>query len=77
MYIDVMAASLQVVFFGILNIFFCLDKRALALLLTFIFFLANGVLTFITLMRGVTFYGYGYGYGFVGSVLLVVVGMYQ
>lgn len=74
LYIDVVAASLQVVFLGILNTLFYLDKRALALRLTIIFFFSNGVLTLVTLMGGMTFYGYG----FAGAVLLaVVVGMYQ
>jgi len=74
LYIDVVAASLQVVFLGILNTFFYLDKRALALRLTIIFFVSNGLLTLATLMGGMTFYGYG----FAGAVLLVVVvGMYQ
>ena len=74
LYIDLVAASLQVVFLGILNTFFYLDKRALALRLTIIFFVSNGVLTLATLMGGMTFYGYG----FAGAVLLVVVvGMYQ
>ena len=74
LYIDVVAASLQVVFLGILNTLFYLDKRALALRLTIIFFFSNGVLTLGTLMGGMTFYGYG----FAGAVLLaVVVGMFQ
>jgi uncharacterized membrane protein len=74
LYIDVVAASLQVVFLGILNTLFYLDKRALALRLTIIFFVSNGLLTLATLMGGMTFYGYG----FAGAVLLaVVVGMYQ
>lgn len=74
LYIDVVAASLQVVFLGILNTLFYLDKRSLALRLTIIFFFSNGVLTLGTLMGGMTFYGYG----FAGAVLLaVVVGMYQ
>ena len=63
-----------VVFLGILNTFFYLDKRALALRLTILFFVSNGLLTFATLMGGMTFYGFG----FAGAVLLVVVvGLYQ
>ncbi len=73
-YIDVVAASLQVVFLGILNTLFYLDKRALALRLTVTFFLSNAVLTWMTLVGGMPFYGYG----FAGAVLLaIVVGMYQ
>ncbi len=74
LYINVVAASLQVVFLGILNTLFYLDKRALALRLTIIFFVSNGLLTLATLIGGMEFYGYG----FAGSVLLtVVIGMYQ
>lgn len=74
LYIDVVAASLQIVFLGILNTLFYLDKRAIALRLTILFFVSNAVFTLATLMAGMTFYGYG----FAGAVLLtVIVGMYQ
>ena len=72
--IDVVAASLQVVFLGILNTLFYLDKRALALRLVIFFFLSNGVLSFGTLLAGPEFYGYG----FAGAlVVTVILGMYQ
>jgi len=74
LYIDVVAASFQVVFLGILNTLFYLDKRGLALRLTILFFLSNGLFSLATLMGGITWYGYG----FAGAVLLVVVaGLYQ
>lgn len=68
LYIDIIAASLQVVFLGILNIFFYLDKRRIVLWLTGMFVLLNGILTLITIEAGPTFYGYG----FAGSLLLIV-----
>lgn len=68
LYIDIVAASLQVVFLGILNIFFYLDRRKVVLWLTGGFVVLNGVLTFATIALGPTFYGYG----FAGALLIVV-----
>jgi len=48
----VVAASLQVVFLGLLNIFFYLDKRATVTLLTAAFLLANIAFTFVSLSLG-------------------------
>ncbi len=68
LYIDVVAASLQVVFLGILNIFFYLDRRKVVLWLTAGFVALNGLLTFATISLGPNFYGYG----FAGALLMVV-----
>lgn len=68
LYIDIIAASLQVVFLGILNIFFYLDRRREVLLLTALFVLLNGGLTLVTLYLGPSFYGYG----FAGALLIIV-----
>jgi uncharacterized membrane protein len=66
--IDVIAASLQVLFLGALNVFFYLDQRRTVLRLSFMFVMLNGVLTALTLH-----YGPGtYGYGFAGALLLTV-----
>ena len=66
--IDVIAASLQVLFLGALNVFFYLDQRRTVLKLSFMFVVLNGVLTALTLH-----YGPGtYGYGFAGALLLTV-----
>lgn len=71
--IDVVAASLQILFLGLLNIFFYLDKRRLVLVLTSIFVLLNGTLTWMTLRLGPS----AYGYGFVAAlVVTVVLGVY-
>jgi uncharacterized membrane protein len=73
LYVDIIAASLQVVFLGILNIFFYLDRRREVLLLTVLFVLLNGVLTSLTLYLGPSYYGYG----FAGALLIIVlVGIY-
>jgi uncharacterized membrane protein len=60
LYVNLIAASLQVVFLGVLNIFFYLDKRREVLLLTAMFAVINGILTAITLELGPKFYGYGF-----------------
>ncbi|WP_197330806.1 exopolysaccharide Pel transporter PelG [Ralstonia syzygii] len=68
LYVDTLAASLQVVFLGVLNIFFYLDRRRVVLALTAAFVVLNGVLTWVTLQLGPAWYGYG----FAVSLLLVV-----
>lgn len=66
--IDVIAVSLQVLFLGILNFFFYLDKRRIVLALTAVFVVLNGIFTWITLYLGPD----TYGYGFAGALLVVV-----
>jgi uncharacterized membrane protein len=68
LHIDVIATSLQVLFLGILNIFFYLDRRRLVLVLTVLFVALNGLFTGITLFVGPNVYGYGFA-----CALLVVV----
>jgi len=68
LYVDVVAASLQVVFLGVLNIFFYLDRRREVLFLTAAFVVLNSLLTWATLVFGPSYYGYG----FASSLLIVV-----
>ena len=68
LYIDVIAASMQVVFMGTINVFFYLDKRKIVLSLVGTFVVSNVVFTAITLSLNPAYYGYG----FAGSLLLVV-----
>ena len=68
LHIDVISASLQVLFLGILNIFFYLDRRGTVLALTAAMVVANGLFTWATLMLGPNAYGYGFA-----LALLVVV----
>jgi len=68
LYIDVIAASLQVVLLGILNVFFYLDKRRIVLGLCAAFVVLNVVFTWISLRLGPTFYGFGFAL----AVFLVV-----
>ncbi len=68
-YIDLVGVGLQVVFLGLLNVFFYLDKRGRALFLTAGFFVLNTIFTIITIKLG-AFY---YGYGFTLSLLVMIV----
>ncbi|MFM0364803.1 exopolysaccharide Pel transporter PelG [Paraburkholderia sediminicola] len=68
LYIDVIAASMQVVFMGTVNVFFYLDKRRIVLSLVAGFVALNVVFTAITLALNPACYGYG----FAGSLLVVV-----
>lgn len=60
LYIDVIAAGLQVVLLGILNVFFYLDKRPIVLALCCGFVLLNILLTSVSIFLGPAFFGYGF-----------------
>ena len=68
LYIDLIAASLQVAFLAILNVFFYLDKRRLVLMLTGLFVASNTALTQLSILMGPNWYGYGFAL----SLLIVV-----
>jgi uncharacterized membrane protein len=68
LYIDIIAASLQVVLLGILNVFFYLDKRRITVWLCAALFGLNVTLTWVSLALGPNFYGYGFAL----AVLIVV-----
>lgn len=63
------AAALQVILLGLLNLLFYLDKRHQAVWITLFYFVSNLVLTLITIHFGV----YYYAYGLAGSILLTSV----
>jgi uncharacterized membrane protein len=67
-YIDLVGVGLQVVFLGLLNVFFYLDKRNRALILTGGFLFLNFILSYLTIHLG-AFY---YGYGFTVSLLIMI-----
>jgi len=60
LYIDVISAGLQVIFLGLLNIFFYLDKRKRVVVLSIIFVLLNISFTYLSIHLGPFYYGYGY-----------------
>jgi polysaccharide biosynthesis protein PelG len=68
LYVDVIAAGLQVVLLGVLNVFFYLDQRRIVLGLCAAFVFLNIALTEVSLRLGPALYGYG----FAVSLLLVV-----
>lgn len=73
LFVNLIAASLQVVFLAVLSVLFYLDKRRIVLLLTLLLVLFNGVLTALTLMLGPKFYGYGFA---VAMGLAIMVGLF-
>ncbi len=64
------AAALQVILLGLLNILFYLDKKHQAVLITAFFFVSNLVLTMITVHLGVYYYAYGLAASLLASNLL-------
>ena len=70
--INVVAAGLQVILLGILNIMFYLDKRRLVVGLTLLFLISNIVFTAISQALGVAYFGYGFAFSL---VLTVVTGL--
>ena len=73
LYVDVVAAGLQVVFLGIMNVLFYLDKRVIALILTALFAALNLVFSLLSIQLGANWYGYGFA---VSLLITVVVGLY-
>jgi uncharacterized membrane protein len=70
LHVMVIGAGLQVVLLGILNVFFYLDRRRIALWLTGAFAALNVLFTAATLQLGPLWYGYGYA----AALLVVCVG---
>ncbi len=70
LYVDVISASLQMVFLGILNVLFYLDRRFIVLCLTGGFAVLNIVLTHISLRLGPVFFGYGFAIAMLLTVLV-------
>jgi uncharacterized membrane protein len=70
LYIQVVAAGLQVVLLGILNVLFYLDRRREVVVLTGLLLVANVGLTWATLQLGAYWYGYGFAVALLATVLL-------
>jgi uncharacterized membrane protein len=69
LYINVVAAGLQVVLLGILTIFYYLDRRKAVVVVCTVFLVSNSLLTALSFRLGAPFYGYG----FAAALLLTVV----
>jgi len=72
LYVMVVAASLQVVVLGVLNLFFYLDRRRAALAVCIVFLVLNVALTALSLALGPPFYGYGFA---LAALVAAVVGL--
>ncbi|MFO1435133.1 MAG: exopolysaccharide Pel transporter PelG [Gammaproteobacteria bacterium] len=72
LYVDSVAAGLQVVLLGILNVYFYLDKRFATICLCAGFTVLNAALTLVSIAMGPVFYGYGFA---VAMLLSVLIGM--
>ena len=68
LYVQTIAAGLQVLFLSVLTVYFYLDKRRVVLGLCVLFVVANAALTLLTLRLGPP----TFGYGFALSLLLCV-----
>lgn len=72
LYVRLIGAALHVVFLAILNVFFYLDKRLIALWLCLALAIMNTAFTEISLMLGPAYYGYGFA---VAMAVVVLTGM--
>ena len=70
LYIQTLAASLQVGLLALLNVFFYLDQRRLILALCAFFCVSNIVFTALSFQLGASFYGYGYALSVLLTLLL-------
>ncbi|MDR3392773.1 MAG: exopolysaccharide Pel transporter PelG [Sulfuriferula sp.] len=73
LYVDVVAAGLQVVFLGVMNVLFYLDKRVIALVMTALFAGLNLIFSLLSIHLGANWYGYGFA---VSLLITVVIGLY-
>ena len=71
LYVQTIAAALQVLFLSILTVYFYLDKRIVVLALCALLVVGNAGLTSVSLMLGPVFYGYGFA---LAMLICVVVG---
>jgi uncharacterized membrane protein len=68
LYVQVIAAGLQVLFLSVLTVYFYLDKRRVVLGLCVLFVVSNAAFTMVSLVLGPQ----AFGFGFALSLLLVV-----
>jgi uncharacterized membrane protein len=69
LYVDVVAASLQVVFLGVLNVFFYLDQRRILLFLVTVLLVGNLLFSAASIVLGAPFYGYGFALALLVAVV--------
>lgn len=71
-HVHVIAAGLQVVLLGVLNVFFYLDKQRIVVALTTFFTVTNVTLSWATIGAGAPYYAYGFALAALLTVLLAV-----
>ncbi|MCB5290540.1 exopolysaccharide Pel transporter PelG, partial [Bifidobacterium longum subsp. infantis] len=70
LYIQTLAASLQVGLLALLNVLFYLDQRRIILALCGFFCLSNIAFTALSFQLGASFYGYGYALAVLLTLML-------
>jgi polysaccharide biosynthesis protein PelG len=70
--VDVIAASLQVLFLGLLNVMFYLDTRRDVLRLTALFVALNAFFTVLSIRLGPAAYGYGFALALLIATIVAV-----
>jgi uncharacterized membrane protein len=73
LYVRLIGAGLHVVFLAVLNVFFYLDKRHVALGLCFSLAIMNTIFTQISVSLGPNYYGYGFA---IALMFVVLSGMF-
>lgn len=71
-YVQVIGTGLQVMILALINVLYYFDRRHDVALLTVVFFVANVVLTLLSLALGPSFYGYGFA---AAALLTVALGL--
>ena len=74
LYVQTIAAGLQVLFLAILTVYFYLDKRFVVLLLCVLLVISNGLFTIVSVRLGPEYYGYGFA---LSLLLVVTIGFYS
>jgi len=72
--IDLIGTGLQLFFMSILAVTFYLDKRKNALILSFLFVILNGFLSYLSIDMGILFYGYGFA---ISLLIVCVAGLFM
>jgi uncharacterized membrane protein len=72
LYVNVVAAGLQVVLLGLLTVFYYLDKRATVVIVCSVFLVSNVFLTGLSQWLGAAFYGYGFALSLLVTVVVAM-----
>jgi len=60
-YIDLVSTQIQLGLMAVLSVLHYLDKRVEAMWISFIFFISNFILSYLTIQLGPEYFGYGFG----------------